>query len=365
VIDAHRRQTLARAFVGFLPHEDRERHPTYWAICRSIAEDPFLLDLADVVPAPQQPVNVLLAAVHHLLLGGADHELATHYRSVCERRGLTFRPATDLGVAAAFASFCHAFRAGIAERCAVRATQTNEVGRCAALRAALAGLRVDGGVGLLDAGCSAGLNLLVDAYLVDYDGTLAGPRGATPVLRCALAGHVPPLELPRVTARVGLDLSPVDVDDPDAVGWLLACLWPDDLERFERLGQAISLAAARRSQLVLRRGDMVDDLASAADATDAAHLVVVNSWSASYLEVERRRGFADAISAIAASRPTSWVSLEFPEVARDLGVLDHDAPLTHRGASVVCVTKFDRGGAASRVVAETHPHGRWLDWRAG
>ncbi|HEV3328745.1 MAG TPA: DUF2332 domain-containing protein [Acidimicrobiales bacterium] len=363
MIDAHRRQSLARAFVGFLPLEDRARHPTYWAICRGVAEDPFLLELADVVPAPQLPVNVFLAAVHHLLLEGADHELATHYRSVCERRGLAFRPTTDLGITASFASFCGEFRGEIAERCAVRATQTNEVGRCAVLRATLASLHPNGAVGLLDAGCSAGLNLLVDAYGCDYDGVLAGPTGAAPVLRCALVGAPPPLELPQVAARVGLDLSPVDVTDHDAVAWLLACLWPDDLERFERLEQAVSLAAARRSELELRRGDMVDDLASAARATDAPHLVIVNSWSASYLEVERRHEFAAAVAAVAATRATSWIAMEFPSVARDLGVLRPDAVLAHR-ASVVCVTDFDRTVAASRVVAEAHPHGRWLHWRS-
>lgn len=348
--------------MRFLPEEDRERHPTYWAICRGVAEDQFLLDLADVVPAPQLPVNVLLAAVHHLLLEGADHELATHYRSVCERRGVAFRPATDLAVTAAFASFCRAFTDAIAERCAVRRTQTNEVGRCAVLRAVLASLQPDGAVGLLDAGCSAGLNLLVDAYRCDYDGEMVGPSGATPVLRCALAGALPPLLLPALTARVGVDLSPVDVADDDAVAWLLACLWPDDLERFERLDQAVSLAAARRSELVLRRGDMVDDLASAADAVDAPHLVVVNSWSASYLEVRRRREFADAVASIALGRATSWIAMEAPSVQRDLGLLAPDAALAH-DASVVCVTDFARGDAA-RVVAEAHPHGRWLDWRA-
>ena len=345
------------------PPEDRERHPTYWAICRGVAEDPFLLDLADVVPAPQLPVNVFLAAVHHLLLGGADHELATHYRSVCERHGLSFRPAADDRLVASFASFCHAFRAEITERCAMRRTQTNEVGRCVALRAAIASLRLDGAVGLLDVGCSAGLNLLVDAYGCDYGAVRVGPAQAMPVLRCSLLGAVPPLVLPEVTARVGLDLSPVDAGDDDAVAWLLACLWPDDLERFERLDQAVSLARSRRAELELRRGDMVDDLAAAADAVDAPHLVVVNSWSASYLETERRREFADTVAAIADTRATSWISLEFPSVARELGVLAPDATLERRG-SVVCVTRVDRSGPASRVVAETHPHGRWLDWRA-
>jgi len=110
---------------------------------------------------------------------------------------------------------------------------------------------------------------------------------------------------------------------------------------------------------------MVDDLAETAGlATTASRLVVVNSWSAAYLSSERRHAYAEAISSIASRRPTTWVSMEFPTVARELGVLKKDAPYAHRGASVVCVTEFDRGRPSSRVVAETHPHGRWIDWRA-
>jgi len=331
-----------------------------------VADDEFLLELADLVPPPQLAVNVFLAAVHHLLLLGADHPLAAHYRSVCVRRGLEYRRAGDEEIVGEFTDFCHTYREGIAERCAVRATQTNEVGRCAALRAALATVRgADGGIALLDAGCSAGLNLFVDAYRYDYGGRLVGPKGATPVLRCELLGAPPPLELPGIAARVGLDLSPIDVADEDAVGWLAACLWPDDVERVVRLEQAIAVALARRDELSVVRGDMVEDLARAAStASEELPLVVLNSWSAAYLPTPRRAEFAAAIGAVAAARPTTWVSMEFPTPARELGVLEAGAPYAHRGASVVSVTEFDEGRARSRVVAETHPHGRWLDWRA-
>ena len=365
MIDAQRRQELATEFARFLPSEDLDRHPTYRAICRGVADDTALLELADLVPPPQAPVNVLLASVHHLLLEGVDHPLGDHYRSVCARRGRAFRMAHDDEVAAAFAAFCHEHRDPIAERCAVRATQTNEVGRCAALRAAIASLgKSRGAVGLLDAGCSAGLNLLVDAYRYDYGAVHAGPPGALPAIPCELWGAIPPLELPWITARVGLDLAPIDVADDDAVTWLLACLWPDDLARFERLDQAIALVRERRGELAVRRGDMVEDLAGAATAVTAPRLVVVNSWSASYLPDVRRRAYAEAIASIAATRPTTWVSMEFPTVSHDLGVLEKGAPYVHRGASVVCVTEFDGARASSRVVAETHPHGRWLAWRS-
>jgi hypothetical protein len=358
-----RRRSLAQEFVSFLPAEDRARNPTYWAICRGIASRTELLELADLVPAPQFPVNVLLAAVHDLLLAGADHELAVHYRSVASRRGLAFQAIDDAGLIDLFDAFCLAHRDEVAARCAARKTQTNEVGRCAALRAALSALG-EGPVALLDVGCAAGLNLFVDAYAYDYGtGIELGAPGATPLLTCELLGALPPLELPTIASRTGLDLSPIDVRDALELGWLLACLWPDDLARFGRLTAAAQLAAARHDEVTFVSGDMVEGLADAASLTDeSAHLVVVTSWCTAYLPPPRRSEFARAIAALAQLRDLTWVVMEHPNVARDLGVLDPTLAYRHRGSSVVCLTRYRGGTMSSSYVAETHAHGAWLDW---
>lgn len=364
MIDPARSERLARAFERFLPEEDRARHPTYWAICRGVAADPSLLELADLVPRPQLPVNMLLASVHHLLLGGVDHELATHYRSVCARRDLAYRRVDDDALVASFTSFCHEQRDELVERLVARATQTNEVGRCALLRPVLALRGERDGVGLLDLGCSAGLNLLLDAYRCDYGKVAAGPVDGRVQLRCELTGATPPIELPAIEARTGLDLSPVDVAKDDEVAWLLACLWPDDLERFERLEQAVAVAAGRCDELDLHEGDMVDDLARVAATVRAPRLAILNCWSAAYLVPERRRALADVVAAIGATRPTTWITFEGPSVLHDLGVLPREVRPQRTDASMACVTEFPDGGApASRTVAEVHAHGRWLDWR--
>ena len=70
----------------------------------------------------------------------------------------------DLG--AAFHDFCLSQRAELLDLIATRSTQTNEVGRCAALLPALGAIEAQYGQGqplsLLDLGTSAGLNLLFD-----------------------------------------------------------------------------------------------------------------------------------------------------------------------------------------------------------
>ncbi len=350
-------------FIGFLPIEDRRRNPTYWAICRGIASSATVLDLAELVPPPQFPQNVVFAAVHDVLLAGADHELARHYRSVASIRGIAYQPLGDRQLAELFISFCRTHHDELAVRCATRSTQTNEVGRCAAIRAALCSLRVDRPVALLDVGCSAGLNLFVDAYGYEYGQVRAGEPAATPVLHCELAGVLPPLELPAVASRVGLDQSPIDPSDPIEVRWLLACLWPDDVERFERFRAAVAVAVSRRDEVTLVQGDMVESLGKAADRCDpAAHLVLFDTWSTAYLPPPRREEFARAVERLAAQRDLTWVTMEFPAVARDLGVLPIGVEHHHRGASVVCITRYERGRKTSSLAGEVHHHGRWLDW---
>jgi hypothetical protein len=49
--------------------------------------------------------------------------------------------------------------------------------------------------------------------------------------------------MPKVVARVGVDLDPVDVTDADDARWLRACLWPDQPERAARLEAEMALRA--------------------------------------------------------------------------------------------------------------------------
>ncbi len=71
---------------------------------------------------------------------------------------------------------------------------------------------------------------------------------------------VPPAH-PPIAASIGLDTDPIDVSDPLQARWLEACVWPDQVERFERLGVAIEIA--NRVGVDVRRGDAIDGVAAA------------------------------------------------------------------------------------------------------
>src|SRR5579862_250724 len=382
----------------------------YQRICEAVAGDEELLSLVSLAPPNQRRPNILLAAVHFLLLGGADHALAGWYPTVLawrtedplgragggarghragddeERRG-------DLsGLAAAFADFCRRHRPELEVLVATRATQTNEVGPGRARRP----------LAILDLGASAGLNLLFDRYAYVYRaaspggreseggaGTGAGPPAApvagrvagdarSPVvLSCELRGasavaDTIPLSLPDVAARAGIDRSPVDLRDEESARWLLACQWPDDVDRFRQARAAIALARCSEDAPRVERGDLVDDLGRVVATVPAdAHLCVVHSWVAAYLTPSEQRALADVVASVGARRPVSWLFAEAPREAPALPMPQPSRPgaaapewtAPAKGSTALVLVEHRPGHVPSvERLADMHSHGRWLAW---
>ncbi len=146
-------------------------------------------------------------------------------------------------------AFCLEHREKILELISTRLVQTNEVRRCGCLLPAFMNVGQQAGgrpLALVEIGASAGLNLLWDRYGYDYGrgGGTGDPRSPVQIA-CTLHGDERPMlpeTLPPVGTRVGIDLNPIDVCDPDAALWLRALIWPDEAGKAELLQQAIQVA---------------------------------------------------------------------------------------------------------------------------
>jgi hypothetical protein len=281
------------------------------------------------------------------------------------------------GAVEEFADFCTAHRDEVRTLIATRATQTNEIGRCAALLPALSSVAERAGqpLWLLDLGTSAGLNLLFDRYRYEYraappgaDTWEAGDPASSVLLRSELrGGEVPPLSLPAIAGRAGVDLRPVDPTDPDQARWLLACQWPDDLERFERQRAALEIAAALPPivQPAITRGDMVERLPEvAATVPPEAALCVFHSWVAAYLTPEQQAALAAAIARVAEQRPVFWVFAESPFEVPGLPVAPPpaDAGEPNRAGTALMLVELSQGSQVAHRLADMHHHGTWLTW---
>jgi hypothetical protein len=338
----------------------RDYSPLYDRICRTVAASDEVLDL--VREAPRHPGHhpiLLLAAVHYLVLGGIDHELADVYAG-----------RSDADPGPLFVDLCRRRRTELIELLTTRRVNTNEVGRSAVLAPALTTIAARHGAPLahLDVGCSAGLNLLADRYRLDYgDHGATGPADAPVRVDCEVVGGAPPIAatLPAVAARVGLDQAPVDVHDDDLVRWQLACVWPDT-GRLPRTRAA--LAEARSTPLTLVQGDAVEVVAEAVAKLPAdATAVVSTTWVLAYLPRPQRTAFADALAEASRDRPVLWISAEGYGVTDAIPGDRPPASGDDSGGvepSVLGLVTFTGGRSEPELLAYVHPHGSTLDWRA-
>lgn len=371
----HGDQPLGDHFRAFAKTTERDGGTTYSAISRAVADNEEVLALLDDAPLLQRRPLLLLAAVHFLLLSGAEHPLADYYDTVRLVRGRPDEPPPEGDVAAAFTDFCHTHRSEIEELTATRSTQTNEVGRCSALLPGLCEIAAEYDwqepLSLLDLGTSAGLNLLFDDYAYTYrtsaGGAIrrAGVAGSAVAIECVARDDpidLPDLRLPVMTERVGLDLAPVNPFSDDEARWLLACLWPDNLPRFERLRAAIANVRTASHPPRLERGDLLTDLPRVvATMQGDGPLVVFHSWVAAYLDEEEQRSLARQVAALGKERRVHHLYCESP--FETPGLPTPPSPVRREGPDLATALVHVRPGGDSAVrLADTHPHGYWIRW---
>jgi hypothetical protein len=345
------------SFAEFAHHEGQGYAPLYEQLCAIIATDPALASLLLEAPYEQRRHTLYLAALHDLVLDYPDKDLAMWYPTVSNDPRLD-----DPEVA--LRSFCEKFEMEMRDLISTRRTQTNEIGRSAVLHPALSwALNGDSApVFLIDLGASAGLNLLVDRWRYAYsDGTTRGEPTSPIGIPCELRGTnpLPPVGLPAIAGRVGIDLNPVDSADPDQTRWLQACVFADQRDRFDRLTKALELA--RQSSIDLRRGDIVDLVPEVIAALpDNATVCVTSTWTLAYLDPLRRKVLYESLVQWGETKDVHLI------VGEPSSVVEEFAPTSDlpSEATVWAHTRYSTGATHQTLLGYSHPHGTWLDWRA-
>ncbi|HEV2563317.1 MAG TPA: DUF2332 domain-containing protein [Rhizomicrobium sp.] len=299
---------------------------------------------------PGQPhANVLFAAVHFLLLRGAVHPLREFYPYLNAGRAKEGDPFVP------FRDFCLSHRAELEPLIATRVTNTNEVGRSAVLHPGFRVLADEARMPLylIEIGPSAGLNLIWDKYGVRYskDGAVLASiaPGAALVIECELRGeNIPPTgPLPQIAGRVGLELNPVDLTNADDRDWLRALMWPDQMERAARMEKAIALFEAAPPEI--RSGDALALLPEAMAAAPAESAICVYHTVAVYqFSTKMKQTLEDILTVAGLRRPVWRLSFEMENASQQLLRLIH----------------YHNGTRSDRLLADGHPHGAWLEWRA-
>jgi hypothetical protein len=324
----------------------RDSSPLYEHLARRVATDDELLALtANVRPRHLQP-NLLLGAVHYLLLKGAESELRRAYPSL----GGTASFAGD--VFRYFRLFCLAHAQEIRALTSAKRVQTNEVRRCSALvpgiSCAADAVNADRAA-FIEIGASAGLNLQWDRYRCDYGNDIAwGEPGAPVAMTCELRGERRPhfRQLPIIAQRYGIDISPLDVRNADDVLWLKALIWPEHDDRRALLERAVEIAKADPPRLIA--GDAADILPSVAESVASdLPVIVYHSFTMNQFGTEQREILEDAFCRIGARRPLARVGLEWAIGA---------------ACPTLSLTNYSGVQIERSLLAECDPHGMWLRW---
>jgi hypothetical protein len=350
-----RARTLAQLYRHFGEVAAAGESPLYGRVAVALSESDEALRAIDAAPARRRQPPLILAALHDLALAGRARTLAAAY-------------ADADGDAAASAAVDTLLRMtdAVVAIAARRQVRTNETGHCAVLYPAITEAARRAGadaVGLIDVGCSAGLNLNVDRVGITYGSGQSLDDPSSPVqMSCSIVGDRPPPTrvMPEVVARIGIDLDPLDVTNPDDARWLRACVWPDRPEEAARLDAELALAATAPRTLL--RGDAVEVLPDAFARVPAGVLpVVTTTWALSHVPVENRLRFLHRLDEAAAGRAVAWVSVEGVGVAPTIPTLG-DRPAS--GHSIIGLAAFGGPAPHAEAVGRCWSKGRLLAWLA-
>lgn len=358
---------------SFVVREERVRdQPTLWRTA-SPAEELLRLAtyarstgsafVADVLEAGYRQLHQapLTAAMIHAWEGDpAAAALAMRFNAALHLLARKHRP-TALG--ALYEARHEDFDGAIAEALACEdafiaeamrhPTQTNEVGRAAAILGAL--LELDHATGLpcelLELGSSCGLNLNLVHYLYDLGGLVWGRDSASPVrIAPRWTGPQPRCADLRILSARGVDLKPFDSCDPETVDRLMSFVWAGETTRSERLARALELA--RRHRPRVDRGDALPWLAKrlAEPRKPGVCRVVFHSMFRQYLSAPDRAVMQDMIERAGAradyERPLARISFEWTDDRREVRLL---------------LTRWPEG--ETRHLATCDPYGAWIDWK--
>lgn len=350
--------------------------PLYSHLAKRVAQEPDIAKMLTAAAPTQQLPVLLFAGVHYLLLAKPQDPLAAHYPNMRSDPPLHTRPShqsssfiepkaklEESAAADEFVRFVREYAESLMALLATRTTQTNEISRCNWFLFPMARLRSEiKDIARIDIGSSAGLTLLFSNLTYDIrPGHLVMPqrqREHQLVLRCDVRGEPPtPVDVPHMNWSMGLDLSPVDVRDDDQMRWLEACVWPEQVERFQRLKSAIAMA--RELGVTVEQGDAVADIRVLVErASQYGHPVITTSWVLNYLTSSQRLDFVAELDRLGADRDLSWIIAESPRETPELPV----AGRTDEDITVISLVTWRQGIRSSERLGTTHPHGSWINW---
>ncbi|MBC6973157.1 DUF2332 domain-containing protein [Bacillus sp. Xin] len=337
-------EQISNLFKNFSIKECKGSSDLYEHLSVKISEDEEILTLASHAQLGQPTPNLLLGAIHYLLLKGHNHKLKNYYES------LVINPEKNLEqVFPLFKDFCELHREEIITILKTKLVQTNEVRRCTYLYPSFCYMfhKVNKPLALIEIGTSAGLQLLWDQYSYSY-GTeeVFGNKDSNVHLKSEIKGENQPFFLkqsPSVTEKIGLDLHINDLNNEEDYLWLRSLIWPEHTERLEMFDHAA--ACLKKQSVKLIEGDGVALLSSIAEQVPEDSVICIfHTHVANQISESKKHNLVEKVKDIGAKRDVFHLYNN---------MWDRDLHLDY----------FINGKEYNETVGETDGHARWFSWR--
>ncbi|MBJ7461813.1 MAG: DUF2332 domain-containing protein [Ilumatobacteraceae bacterium] len=329
--------------------------PLYEAIFRAMAVDlnnngetARISEHLTIRPMRDAAPLRIAGVIHRLALTGKAPSVARHFPST----GGTPGPTLIADYLEALATFRNDIDEGLS-----RTVQTNEVGRTTMLVTGMSFFAREVGIPathLREVGSSCGLNLQVDEYFFEANGTSYGNGNALVRFEDSAWGTPRPdiAQCPALLSRAGCDIAPLDAHNINDQFTLLSFVWPDQFDRFARLRNAINNACASSTYVSPDQQDAAEWIHQQFENISFDEPVLIfHSIVWQYLSQETKKAFREAVNNHCTQRsaPTGWLRMEPAGPVADLRIdIWHGTKKTH-GDQVIADSSFHGIGTRSIV----------------
>jgi hypothetical protein len=339
---------LSKKFEHFAEQECKGNSALYYNLSKQIAYDEELLRVCSFVKDGQPVPNAFLAAVHFFILKNKQALLARYYPSVTGQK-------TEVIPFDQFKAFVQQHQQGIVNLLQHRIVQTNVLTRCNYLLPVFSNIlyQTDNPATIIDIGASAGLNLNFHHYEYYYnDKKIYGNSRVK--LHCLVKGDKTPIITPfkNPVQKIGIDQHPIDLINAEDILWLQALIWPDQIERFLQLKEALN--APTLSEIKLIEGSTIADFKKVIESVDVSHTLIVFATHVLYQFTDKLLlEFYNLLAIIGQNRDFYFLSAE----ATDSVKLKYG--INNTG---VVLTTYKNAVKQESLIAETNGHGNWIKW---
>ena len=328
------------------------KSPLYSTLYASMQQDQEMLALLDAVREDQPPPVTFFMVVNYLVFSHLEHPFALSYPYLCKQRPYPLSEAYSH-----FKDFCQVHHEELQALLPDAILQTNEVARCSNLLPAfnvVSSLENRRPLAFIELGASAGLNLLWPHYEYHYrNEQTCFSLGSSPVkLDCKLRGsHSPQFfsEIPPIASCSGIELKPLDYNTDEGRRWLKAAIWPEELDRYQHLDAAITLA--RKIPPMLFTGDASELLPELLTSIPTDQTVCLwHSYALNQGPASVRECIEQQIIAASDSRSIYRISLESnPAKSGELSALE--------------LSTYKSGALQHQeILAHCSVHGEYMEW---